>query len=880
MSSRALDHVIQVAAKRPSLRDFNDVSLTTLRSLHLDEDKTPDEAQHQQQRQSQTELHFGRVALDRVSARLVLECIARYTAPRLRVLDLARADLMPSAHPHPRSPELFGVGHLCNACATHHPLTVDLNLACQICDNDACGAAWRSGDIVEDLAAALLAAPCLERLGLNGCCFTTMGGPVTAQPFEKLGAALSSLRKLTYVDLRNNTWTGPYLTRWCADSISTRNDNSQNRDNDDDDDEDDLRGQSRWRREQALHANRDSDDDNDAEEEDDDDDDEDDAHHQGDRHGDDAHSLSRKRLPLAAGWPFLARGLARCVALDRVDVSKNVSVDLGGLARTMDDDGILDASRFAQFPKDDDSSDSERRQSAFDLAGLVLFVDALRFSPRIRSVPRRLRVNLKSLPEFCKHRAQVALVPLMKDLEVLDVVDGGLLIEDADACRKDDGPKIRLDLAALRSGAAEYLKLPSRVHSGSAGYGVLVAAAIDAARNLRHVEAYHHQFGADTEDVVKAVLRCESLASFNGIGCRGGGWAMSRQALSPLLGDGGGSRSRSDDNVEKSSEKSVFLKLDFHGRGITDVGATLLVHWFATDKIQGPRVRHLDLRRTGLEPEGVAAVVGGLAEAPALETLDLSHCRVEDVGVAKLAAYLRQNPSLRTLRLVEAALPRSTTPAMEAFGLALENNSTLAVLDIRCVIPLKLARALSRTFLEKQPTCELPMPQKLAFLFALRKRNVALDDDVKRAIFAMVRTKRVLKKTHVHDAISDQLQDLSAPARDLVDRMDSGALDFQRENDINEINAILAELDTDNQQKVMTAFQAISRTRHGLGANAPPENHVPDDVSVSDDENESDDDDEEELLSTHSSFSLADDAMSAEDYGDDVNHDDDDDHGP
>ncbi|KAK7237539.1 hypothetical protein SO694_00099092 [Aureococcus anophagefferens] len=95
------------------------------------------------------DLDLSAAHLNRASARMVLSLLAHCAG--LEALNLSNADLMPSAHPHPMTPELFGNGHLCNACATHHALNVDLNLACQVCDNDACGAQWRSNDIVGDL---------------------------------------------------------------------------------------------------------------------------------------------------------------------------------------------------------------------------------------------------------------------------------------------------------------------------------------------------------------------------------------------------------------------------------------------------------------------------------------------------------------------------------------------------------------------------------------------------------------------------------------------------------------------------------------------------------------------------------------------------------
>ena len=834
VSSRSLDKVIETAAGRPKLKVFNDIDLVTLRSLSRtddDEEETPSRGGYQ----SASELRFGSLALERASARLVLESIYKYGAPRLRVLDLANADLMPSVHPHPRTPELFGVGHLCNACATHHRLTVDLNLACQICDNDCCGAAWKSGDIVEDLAAALRASPNLEHLGLNGCCFTTMDGPVSAPPFQKLGAALATLQKLSYIDLRNNTWTGPHLTRWCAESMSSSAGTSETRrrQDDDDDDDDDLRGQHRWRRQQALHAIDSGDEAADVDDDDDGDDDET-AQHLGERN-DDSHAYSPKKLPLAVGWPFLARGLAKCVALNKVDVSEKVCVDVGRLAVKLDETDEIEANDFARKPLSNFSSEENGEDDKYsedvthDLASLVLFVDVLRFSPRIRRMPTKLTVTLDYFPAFCQHRAQGVLVPLLQHLDALTIKPSPNRLYSTPRLQQMFAHvrHLTLPLGGLRTGDLEVLDLddpaePARMRTSGDSYGVLVAAAMASAKNLVEVRAFGHSFGAATGDVVKAALGCGTLERFNGIGIR-----KKTLASPPLSPDG--------------------TRLDLHGQALTDVGATLLGHWFVGNRGQAATLTALDLRRTSLAPEGVAAVVSGLiGTATTLELLDLSNCDVGDLGMAKLAAYLKSNPGLRKLKLVGAKIPWSMTSAAQSFGLALEHNTNLAVLDLRTDVPAKLKENLERTF-QKQPTCDLPYTCKLAFLFALRCRGFAFNDDVLGAIFTMVQTTRVLLGLKEHMAIADQLQDPSAPARDLIDRMDSGDLDILVEADIHEINAALADLDSDSQQDVMTAFQLISRRRRRpVQQQQQAEAAADDDLDDDDDEEEDDSDDDDD----------------------------------
>ena len=71
-------------------------------------------------------LDFSDASLDRATARMVLKLLEGCVS--LETLNFNGSDLMPCAHPHPMTPEVFGSGHLCNACASHHGLAVDLEL--------------------------------------------------------------------------------------------------------------------------------------------------------------------------------------------------------------------------------------------------------------------------------------------------------------------------------------------------------------------------------------------------------------------------------------------------------------------------------------------------------------------------------------------------------------------------------------------------------------------------------------------------------------------------------------------------------------------------------------------------------------------------------
>lgn len=467
VSSRALKLVIDAAARRTHLHTFNGIDLWELSNSQVQK------------------LDLSKASMSRASVMLALSFIRLGSLPQLRVLDLSNADLMPSCHPHPRTPELFGVGHLCNACATHHSLTVDLNLACQICDNDACGAAWRSGDVVEELSRALCAVPLLEYLGLRKTCFTTMDGPVASRPFKSLGRALSRLNRLRYIDLSGHAWSGPKLTRWCAESVSaSQADGRHAFDNRDDEDDDNLEEQKYWRRHRSIHPTPYSD-----EEED-----------EGEDSRDDERAYSRICLPLALGWPALVRGLVQCPALDIVRVSSQVEIDVAKIAMGQLDNGVLRASHCAERPSvplllrhASSIRSSAVTRAHFDLASLVLFVDLVRMSPRVTSKPRRLSFDFTCITPKGERRAQMALSGLIDNLDELNIEDRFLY----------------LALDKLRSGEQKRMTILEDVK----GVGLLVAAAIDQATALECIDACGVDFGDATEEVVEAVRTpfCENL---------------------------------------------------------------------------------------------------------------------------------------------------------------------------------------------------------------------------------------------------------------------------------------------------------------------------------------------------------------------------------
>jgi len=560
--------------------------------------------------------------------------------------------------------------------------------------------------------------------------------------------------------------------------------NKSNLGNDDigsnsDSDADDTRGQRQWRRQQQLasaYNNEDSDEERQQSVQDDEisDEERDDP-----RDSHESHAYSRRRLPLAAGWTALARGMARCHNLDRVDIDTDVSVDLAGLcssAVSLPSNECLRLCDFVQStsPLSANLSNSflkERRITRLDLAALVLLLDTLRYSPRLHCIPSRLNISLDQLPLFCQQRAQQAIVPFVPLLDDLRL-----------------GPSLHLPLAQLRAGSLSSLSLS--VGGSDRSYGLVLAAAIDITRGLTELWCLGLDFGADTDQVVRAVQRSQCLQKLNGILC--------------------GNTSSTPDTPLSVVEPS---------QRIMDIGAALLAARFSLASPDVISVTKINLSRTGLSPCGVATIVSSLSSLPVLEILDLSNCDVGEYGVEKLATYLRHNRTLRTLRMVKANLPLSTSPGMQALGLALEANPTLVHLDLRTRVPAKLADSLLRTFRSKQSECELPFDSKLAFLFAARCLDLSLNDLVIRNIFDFAKTKRklILEKT-VPFAISDRFRNLSSEARDLIDRMDHDDLNISRQADIEEINTILSELSDFDQSCVRRAYAIISRRRFNMGA--------------------------------------------------------------
>ena len=80
-----------------------------------------------------------------------------------------------------------------------------------------------SRDVVDDLADALSKLGThLKHLSLKNCCFGMMDGPIAVKPFEHLGQVLGDdMLTLESIDLSENEWSAPRLTRWCAESLWT-----------------------------------------------------------------------------------------------------------------------------------------------------------------------------------------------------------------------------------------------------------------------------------------------------------------------------------------------------------------------------------------------------------------------------------------------------------------------------------------------------------------------------------------------------------------------------------------------------------------------------------------------------------------------------------
>ena len=148
---------------------------------------------------------------------------------------------------------------------------------------------------------------------------------------------------------------------------------------------------------------------------------------------------------------------------------------------------------------------------------------------------------------------------------------------------------------------------------------------------------------------------------------------------------------------------------------------------------------------------------------------------------------------------------------MEQLALAFEANGALVSLDARDArVPAKVAHALRRT-LEKRPTAPLPLASKLAFLVGLRgSGGPQIDEDSLRLVFGFARSPRTLRlDARAVDALADLFPLASPEARDLVDKMESGDFDIANEDDLAEINGVLARLDEADQRSVTRSYWVL-----------------------------------------------------------------------
>ena len=762
-------------------------------------------------------LDFSDASLDRATARMVLQLLENCAS--LETLNLTNSELMPCAHPHPMTPEVFGSGHLCNACASHHGLAVDLNLACRVCDHDTCGAAWRSRDVVDDLADALAKlGGHLKHLSLRNCCFGMMDGPIAKKPFEHLGQVLGeAMVTLETIDLSENDWSAPRLTRWCAESLIDDASEDPQPTYDDEGDAADARWHRRarqWARAVDAEASSSGADDND-----------DDAVNR---------AYSRQRIPLAAGFPALARGLARAPALVMCRVDGPWALDLTKV-RTAVGKRLEAEDCFVGPGSKDYKAIHAGAQSCTDprvaqiyplarLANVRLFTEAFQVLATSPTYPRHVICRLHALPPLCHEAGQQCLLDLFDSLDVLEV---GSLDLELKALR--DGASATLDVSVERlerrwpplEGESEGVTAARRERSaleGSKCCGRLVAAAIAAAARIVEVDCRGVALGEAAADVAAAARRHVALRRLNGV----------------------------------STDAPPTPRLCFARRRIGDAGALALGRDLERSR---HALESLDLRDCSLGPAGVAAVLHGLGrrrsgDPPRRDInprlLNLERNDVGDVGMHALARHLRDDARLETLQLRGCQLPRSTTRAMAEFGLAFEANVGLVVLDLRGArTPAQLARGLRRT-VEKRPTVA-PQPEVwTTLLLCLNRRGLRCDEDALNVVFGFARRRRQLLLNDEAEALADLFPLRSAEARNLVDRLDAGEFDHDDDDDLSEINTLLSRLDERDQRSVTRAYWVLRAREHppedfdAFANEGPPPDDSPSESSSSDEEEDGD----------------------------------------
>ena len=98
-------------------------------------------------------------------------------------------------------------------------------------------------------------------------------------------------------------------------------------------------------------------------------------------------------------------------------------------------------------------------------------------------------------------------------------------------------------------------------------------------------------------------------------------------------------------------------------------------------------------------------------------------------------------------------------------------------------------------------------------------RGVELGEDALRLVFAFARTKRVLRlDKNQTDALADLFPVRAPEARDLIDRLEAGLFDHDDENDLAEINAVLARLEEPDQRAVTRAYWVLRARAAGEAA--------------------------------------------------------------
>jgi len=148
---------------------------------------------------------------------------------------------------------------------------------------------------------------------------------------------------------------------------------------------------------------------------------------------------------------------------------------------------------------------------------------------------------------------------------------------------------------------------------------------------------------------------------------------------------------------------------------------------FAFTALQSAAIKELDLSSCGLDDSGLDVLLGVLLKRQIVVSLNVSDNSLDKVGVQQLASFLRQDKKLQVLQARK--IGRFQLSDMREFSKAIENNSTLATLDIRQnFLHPEIVNSLKRTMEEKRNTVPMPLDAKITFLLCNQSLRYCLPE--------------------------------------------------------------------------------------------------------------------------------------------------------